>query len=204
MPCWRSVDSRIRPAAPFLWLVTGLAPLSPSLVERAAYAAPDGPGFVVEHAALHAVGGRYVADARIRFAFSEDNLEAMRNGVALTVIVDVEVLRERGQWWNETLASREIRYRIETNVLTDRYRIRSPDDHGARSYDSFEEMVDALGRLHSIPVIARDRLPAGARCLARIRARLDIEALPSPLRPLAYFSPQWRLNSGWFEWRIEQ
>ena len=204
MPCWRSVDSRIRPAAPFLWLVIGLASLSPWLVERAAYAVSDGPGFVVEHAALRAVGGRYVADARIRFAFSEDNLEAMRNGVALTVIVDVEVLRERGQWWNETLASREIRYRIETNVLTDRYRIRSPDDHRARSYDSFEEMVDALGRLHSIPIIARDRLPAGARCLARIRARLDIEALPSPLRPLAYFSPQWRLNSGWFEWQIEQ
>ena len=204
MPRWRSVDARSRPAGPFLWLVVGLVPLSPSIADRAAWAAPDDAGFVVEHAALRAMDGRYVADARIRFAFSEDNLEAMRNGVALTVIVDVEVLRERRQWWNEILATREIRYRIETNVLTDRYRIRSLDGHGARNYHSFEEMVDALGRLHSIPVIARDRLPAGARCLARVRARLDIEALPSPLRPLAYFSPQWRLNSGWFEWRIER
>ena len=204
MPCWRSVDSRTRPAAPLLWLVVGLAPLSTSIAERAAHAAPDDPGFTVEHAALRAVGGRYVADARIRFTFSEDNLEAMRNGVALTVIVDVEVLREREQWWNETLATHEIRYRIETNVLTGRYRIRSLGDHRTRSYDSFEEMVDALGRLHSIPAIARDRLPAEAPCLARIRARLDIEALPSPLRPLAYFSPRWRLNSEWFEWRIER
>ena len=204
MPRWRSVDTRIRPAAPFLRLVTGLAPLSLTIAVGAAWAAQDDAGFVVEHAALRAMDGRYVADARIRFAFSEDNLEAMRNGVALTVIVDIEVLREREQWWNEILATREIRYRIETNVLTDRYRIRSLDDHGAHNYHSFEEMVDALGRLHSIPVIARDRLPAGARCLARVRARLDIEALPSPLRPLAYFSPQWRLNSGWFEWRIER
>ena len=203
MPRWRSADSRPRPAAPFLWLVIGLAPFPPT-AGGPARAAADDAGFVVEQAALRAMGGRYVADARIRFAFSEDNLEAMRNGVALTVIVDIEVLRERGQWWDEILATREIRYRIETNVLTDRYRIRNLDGHGARNYHSFEEMVDALGRLRSIPVVARDRLPAGARCLARIRARLDIEALPSPLRPLAYISPQWRLDSGWFEWRIER
>ena len=203
MPRWRSVDSRTRPATPFLWLVIGLASFSP-IVDRAARAAPDGAGFVVEHAALRAMGGRYVADARIRFAFSEDNLEAMRNGVALTVIIDIEVLREREQWWNETLAAREVRYRIETNVLTGRYRIWSLHDSSARNYHSFEETIEALGRLRSIPVIAQDRLPADARCLARMRARLDIEALPSPLRPLAYFSPRWRLNSGWFEWQVDR
>ena len=203
MQRWRSVDSRARSATPLLWLVIGLTPPSP-IAGRTVHAAPDGAGFVVEHATLRVVGGRYVADARIRFTFSEDNLEAMRNGVALTIIVDVEVLREREQWWNETLAAREIRYRIETNVLTDRYRIRSLGDHGVRHYHSFEEMVGALGRLRSIPVIARDRLPEGARCFVRIRARLDIEALPSPLRPLAYFSPRWRLNSGWFEWPINR
>ena len=203
MPRWRSVDSRTHPATPFLWLVIGLASFSP-IVDRAARAAPDGAGFVVEHAALRAMGGRYVADARIRFAFSEDNLEAMRNGVALTVIIDIEVLREREQWWNETLAAREVRYRIETNVLTGRYRIWSLHDSSARNYHSFEETIEALGRLRSIPVIAQDRLPADARCLARMRARLDIEALPSPLRPLAYFSPRWRLNSGWFEWQIDR
>ena len=204
MPRWRSADSRTRPATSLLRLVVGLVPLSLSIADRASWAAPDDAGFVVEQAALRAMGGRYVADARIRFAFSEDNLEAMRNGVALTVIVDIEVLREREQWWNEILATRRVRYRIETNVLTDRYRIRSLDGYGARNYHSFEEMVDALGRLRAIPVIARDRLPAGARCLARVRARLDIEALPSPLRLLTYFSPRWRLNSGWFEWRIER
>ena len=204
MPRWQSADPRIRPAAPLLWVVIGLAPLSPPAAERTAYAAPDEAGFVVEHAALRATGGLYVADARIRFAFSDDNLEAMRNGVALTVIVEIEVLRERERWWNEILAAREVRYRVETNVLTGRYLIRGLDGHDARDYHSFEEMVDALGHLHSVPVIARDRLPAGAHCLARVRARLDIEALPSPLRPLAYFSPRWRLNSDWFEWRIER
>ena len=157
---------------------------------------------MVEHAALRPTVGAWVVDARIDFAFSEDNLEAMRNGVALTVIVDVEVHRERGQWWDETLATRQLRYRIETNVLTGRYRVRNVDGV-ARNYRSLEEMTESLGRVESVPVIARKLLSGDARYAARIRARLDIESLPSPLRPIAYLSPQWRLNTGWFEWQVE-
>jgi hypothetical protein len=35
-----------------------------------------------------------------------------------------------------------------------------------------------------------------------IHAELDIEALPSPLRPLAYITPAWRLNSDWYSWSL--
>ena len=202
MPRWQSVDGPAHAARRLLRLALALAVLSPA-AGRSDDAAPAGGRFVVEHAALRAVGGVYVADAHIDFAFSEDNLEAMRNGVALTVIVEIEVRRERGRWWDEVLAAHELRYRIETNVLTGRYRVRGLHDGSARNHRSLEEVVDALGRLESVPVAARPRLSDDARYAARIRARLDIEALPSPLRPIAYLSPNWRLNSGWFECRIE-
>ena len=203
MPRWQSVNLGARAARPLLWLALGVASLFPG-IDRAAHAAPVGAGFVVEHAALRAADGRYIADARIDFAFSEDNLEAMRNGIALTVIVEIEVRREHGQWWHETLVAHELRYRIETNVLTGRYGIRNLDNGRTRNYRSLEEMIETLGHLESVPIISRDRLSADAPYTARIRARLDIEALPSPLRPIAYLSPRWRLNSGWFEWRIER
>ena len=222
MPRWQSVDfpgvdsrgvdsldadspgvaSRTRTTRQHLRLALILVVLCPA-AGHAGDAAPAAAGFVVEHAALRLVGGIYVADARIDFAFSEDNFEAMRNGVALTVIVDLEVRRERGRWWDETLAARELRYRIETNVLTGRYRIRSLHDGSARNYRSLDEVVERLGRLESVPIIDRARLAGDVRHTARIRASLDIEALPSPLRPIAYLSPAWRLGSGWFEWRIE-
>jgi hypothetical protein len=203
MPRWRSDDLGARAARQLFRLVLGVAALSPA-VGHAEPAVPNSGGFVVEHATLRPAGGTYVADARIDFAFSEDNLEAMRNGVALTVIVEIEVRRERGQWWHETLVAHELRYRIETNVLTGRYGIRNLDNGSTRNYRSLEEMIEALGHLESVPIISRDRLSADAPYTARIRARLDIEALPSPLRPIAYLSPRWRLNSGWFEWRIER
>ena len=200
---WPSVDLGARAARKLSWLALGFAALSPALC-HAEHPMSGGNGFVVEHATLRPVDGTYVADARIGFTFSEDNLEAMRNGVALTVILDVEVRREHGRWWHETLVAHEIRYRIETKVLTGRYRIHNLYDGSMRNYRSLDEMTSALGHLESIPVIARERLPADARFTARIRARLDIEALPSPMRPIAYLNPKWRLNSGWFEWRIER
>ena len=184
-----------------LRLVLGVAVLIP-ITGHGSPATPADGAFVVEHATLRPTVGAYVVDARIDFAFSEDNLEAMRNGVALTVIVDIEVRRQRGHWWDQTLATRQLRYRIETAVLTGRYRVRSIGGI-ARHYRSLEEMTESLGRLESIPIITRELLPAEARYAARIRARLDIESLPSPLRPIAWVSPQWRLNTGWFEWQVE-
>ena len=187
-------------AFPLLWLALSLSALS---------VADDGgespnAGFVVEQAVLRAADGRYVVDARIDYGFSEDNVEAMRNGVGLTVIVDIEVRGKRRRWWHQVVAVRKLRYRIETSALTDRYRVRDMSRGATLNFRSFEEMVDALGHVESIPVIARDRLPPEGLATARIRARLDIEALPSPLRPIAYLSPQWRLNSGWFECLIER
>ena len=202
MPRWRSAELAARAARQVFRLALGVAALVPAAA-HAGPAAPAGGAFVVEHAVLRPAGGVHVVDASIDFSFSEDNLEAMRNGVDLTVIVDIEVRRERGPWWDETVAARQLRYRIETNVLTGRYRVRNLAGGGTRNYRSLEEMTESLGRVESVPIIARGRLSADARYAARIRARLDIEALPSPLRPIAYLSPTWRLSSGWFEWRVE-
>jgi hypothetical protein len=32
-----------------------------------------------------------------------------------------------------------------------------------------------------------------------LKARLDIESLPTPLRALAYVSPEWYLSSRWYK-----
>ena len=48
---------------------------------------------------------------------------------------------------------------------------------------------------------AADAPPEGDYSV-EVRASLDIEALPSPLRPVAYTSLAWRLNSGWSTWKL--
>ena len=117
---WKSVDLGARTAIPLPRLAPGRAALALAALSlgHCVHAAPAGPGFAVEHAALRAAGEVYVADARIECRFSDDSLEAMRNGVTLTVVVEIEVRRKRGRWWDETLAASELGYRMESNVLT--------------------------------------------------------------------------------------
>ena len=53
----------------------------------------------------------------------------------------------------------------------------------------------------------RDRLDKGLlatseRYEGALRAWLDIEALPAPLRLLAYLSDDWPLTSEWYTWPL--
>jgi hypothetical protein len=48
----------------------------------------------------------------------------------------------------------------------------------------------------------QDLLIENKTYLARIRTFLDIESLPPPMRPQAYFSPNWDLSSEWYEWEL--
>jgi len=66
------------------------------------------------------------------------------------------------------------------------------------------DAIDALGKIAPIPVLEADKLAPGEDYRVRMRSRLDIEALPAPLRPLAYVHPGWRLGSGWHRWELER
>ena len=62
--------------------------------------------------------------------------------------------------------------------------------------------LDAIGRLHDFPLIDRALLKPPGNYYGRLRASLDIEALPPPLRPVAYLSTDWRLGSTWYAWSL--
>ena len=48
----------------------------------------------------------------------------------------------------------------------------------------------------------KNRLKNNKKYIARIRLYLDIDSLPSPLRPRAYFSSDWNISSQWYKWEI--
>ncbi len=160
-------------------------------------------GFKVQNAELRKEKTHQVLDADIRFGFGEESLEAIHSGVSLTILVDIE-LRRGPWWWSRTVAGHRLRYRIHSNGLTGRYGLHSPGLATMRSHSSLDEMLEDLGRLRSVPIIPVEDLPPpdpSSPLRARIRAHIDIEALPAPLRPIAWFSPHWRgLGSEWFEW----
>ena len=164
-------EPRSLPARPRPWLIAcslALMALEPPALAQA----PAEPGFRVRSAEVRLESGVYFLDAKIVFDFSAEAIEAMNNGVTLTVLIDVEVFRQR---------------------------MKKLDTGETNTFRSIAELSAALGSIDRLPLFEASGLDAENTYTARVRARLDIEALPSPLRPLAYVSQAWRLASDWYE-----
>jgi len=166
-------------------------------------------GFDIRNARTKLVSGVYLLDADISFVFSEDALEAIDNGVPVTIVLEMQVLHERSfiwdnLWWDENVAQLEAKLRIETRPLSNNYLLRNLNSGETQVYGSFDDLVVGLGKIRDFPLIDQYLIGNEGRYYLRLRALLDIESLPSPMRPLAYLNSLWRLKSDWYEWPIER
>lgn len=199
MRCWRSIErsgTAVGGAAGPAWLA--------GLVLLLGCAAAHAAQFSIRDAELRLVDGMYLLNAAIDFDFSDESVEALENGVPLTVILDMEILRERRFLWDETVAAREARLRLEVHALSGQYVLKNLENGRVRTFRTLEEARKGLGTVRGLPMLRGDLLEKDRNYTLRLRARLDIEALPSPLRPLAYLSSLWRLSSDWYAWTIQR
>lgn len=158
--------------------------------------------FRVERVETRIEDGVVVMDARIDYEFSELALEALDNGVPLTLEVHIQV-RRAGAWvWEESLLDRRLRYVIRFKPLSERYLVTRLPSTGGRSYVTRDAAIAALGEIEGMELIALDRLEPGEDYQVQLQAFLDIEELPLPLRPIAYLRPAWKLSSGWTKWPL--
>jgi hypothetical protein len=148
--------------------------------------------------------GVYLLNARIDFRLSEAAEDALDNGVPLTFVLQLEVERNRGWWWfDANVLSRNLRYRVRYHALSTRYLVTNVESGETRSFTSKQAALAALGTIAGLPVLEAQALQEGASYEVWLRAALDIDELPAPLKTVAYMSPQWRLVSEWHLWRIE-
>ena len=159
-------------------------------------------GFKVIEATSHSRQGQRLVDAQVSFNFSTDAKEALENGVAMTVFVDTEI-RTQGLFWTSTIASKRTGRRIQIHALSKQYRVKNLYTGQSNTYRSFTDMTDNIGLIKNLPLADESLLEPGKSYQLRVRAILDIESLPSPLRPLAYISSAWQLSSGWTTWPVQ-
>jgi Domain of unknown function (DUF4390) len=157
---------------------------------------------VVDSADSNVINQMIVIDADIEFSFSDDALEAMRSGVALIIDVDFRIKRRRRYLWDPSVLKLSRRYRIERHTLADRYVITDLVTNERRIHDSIEAAIEDLGHIREIPIAEEAQFGSSHDFRVGIRARLDLDSLPAPLRPIAYISPSWRMSSGWYQWTL--
>jgi hypothetical protein len=142
--------------------------------------------------------GVYLLDARIRYQFRDEPLNALQNGVPLTVELVIEVLRRRELLWDETIASLKQRFRLEYHTLSRQYVVTNLNSGEVKNFPELQAATDFLGRIDHFPLLDASLLTSGGSYFARLRAELDIDALPVPLQLVAYLSTDWRLISEWY------
>ena len=199
MRCWPSVDTK--QGAPRLppWR---LLPVLLGIAAMTAVAA-TAAGLRVLEAHSRLANGVHRVDARIDFGFSKDAIEAMENGVPITVSVQLQVLRTR-MLLDETVAEVRARYQIQAHSLSRRFRVTNLSTDESMTFQTYEAMKQALGNFRNFPLLDDRVLEDGEQYRVRLRATLDIESLPAPMRPLAYLSSSWRLSSDWVSWPLQR
>lgn len=161
-----------------------------------------GDAFAVKDVRTRLVEGIYTLDADIEFRFSPEALEALDNGVPLTIVLQAQVRSANAWIWEDSAADLRLRYAVRYKPLSERYEVyRLPGDRG-RSFVSREAAISALGELRGLQLVAKDRLDPKGEYQLHLKAELDIEELPLPLRPIAYLRPAWKLGSSWTKWPL--
>jgi len=133
--------------------------------------------------------------------------EALSKGIPIDVVIDVGMAKNRWWWWNRVITDRILRRRIQFHALSRQYLVSGLlENDASESFGSLSQALVYAGTLdkYRIVITAKKEIEADARYLLMLRARLDIEALPMLMRPLAYATPSWRRSTGWTEWPIER
>lgn len=142
-------------------------------------------------------------DANMDLKFSDDALEALRSGVPLIVLVNIEVQKDRNWWWDKTIAELEQGYLLLYHALSEKYIIHNLNSGAQQNFTSLNTALYFLSNIRDFPLIDKNLLEEGDDYYVRLRTYLDIESLPAPMRPIAYISSQWQLESDWFSWPLK-
>jgi hypothetical protein len=161
-------------------------------------------GFTIRSVGTHLQDKVYLLDANIDYQFSDAALEALRNGVPLIVLLDIKVEQERPWWLNKTVAELQQGYLLLYHALTEKYIVNNLNSGAQENYDQLRTALAALGKIKDLPILDAQLVTPGKRYLVRLRTHLDLESLPAPMRPLAYISSSWRLESDWYRWPLQQ
>jgi len=155
--------------------------------------------FTIRDAQTRLVDGVYQLEADLHYQFSDPIHEALDNGVPITINVQIVVERQRDYLWNKAVISLQLHHTIEFHALSGQYIIRNLDSGSQQNFRSLNSALLTLGEVRELPLLDKSLLKdPDAAYQVRLRSEIDIDALPAPLRPVAWLSYEWKLISEWF------
>lgn len=143
-------------------------------------------------------------DANLELSLGSEVIEALRNSIAVNLIVEAEIAEPREWLWDRRLLSDRRRLRLEYHALSRTWVV---TDYHTRETHTFSELVGAvesLSRVRAWRLGPWAPLADKSRLLGKLRVTLDVNKLPLPLRVPALFDDNWDLDSDWFLWGLSE
>lgn len=180
--------------------ITAVSALGVSLPVADVFA--NGGRFEIRSAESRLTDGVYFATARIDYRFSEEALEALENGVELTIRVRIELMRVRRLWLDREVAELNQDYRISYQPLSERYVVTNVNSGNQTSFATLFSALNSVGRIVDLPIIDAALLDGDGRYEIAMKAVLDQNTLPGPLRLLNFWGSGFRLESNRYVWKL--
>ena len=120
---------------------------------------------------------------------------ALRSGLTLFVEMQMRVTRQRRWWPDAEVVDVKQGFYVSYHVLSERFVVRSRNSGQQESYPSLSAALANVGQVRDFPLIDATLLGDEGIYYASLRAVLDEDRLPNPLRLLAFWQDDFSLES---------
>ncbi|MDF1829188.1 DUF4390 domain-containing protein [Cycloclasticus pugetii] len=165
--------------------------------------ADEKPNITIKTATLTQQDSTFLLNSLIVYNLSDEAIEALHNGVTLTFNIDLSITEPRKWLWNKHHTNLTLPYQLRYHTLAKIYQVSDTTNNIRLNFSSLSAALHSLGTLTDIPIYTLTNSPH-INANASLNAYLNIEALPLPMRPLAYITPGWHLRSNTFQWPLAQ
>jgi len=171
-----------------------------SLAATSAFAQQQQQQMRIRSAYVETFESVYLLNATIDFDLPEGARRAIRDGVPLTLTLEINVQRGRRFWLDDTIATLEQHYELVFHALSERYLVRNLNSGEQSTFSTLESALDYLRVIDDLPILDGVLIEKGRRYEIGLRASLDVRTMPDTLRFVLFWTDDWRQRSEWYTW----
>ena len=183
-------------------LLLVLVPGTQASAEADDTALEDGGRFEVRSAFLEPAERVYRLNATLNLALSKNAQAAIREGVPVTLELDLSLDRKRRFLPDQQVAYLAERWQIRYLALSERFVVNSLNSGQQSSYSTLPAALVALSQVRDLPVIDESLVAKGEHYEGSLRAVAVIEGgLPAALKVMMFWI-DWKRSTEWYTWPV--
>jgi hypothetical protein len=162
-------------------------------------------GFTIDQIQAKQDGQAIHVNGNLTLKLTDDVRKALSKSIPLQLNMEFVLHRVRNYIWDKEMAVWTVPIAISYKPVSDEYVVSRPDLlNQQETFDSQHEALERLGVFEGLSLPLPSPLNDRKQYILEARIKLELEKLPAMMRPLAYFSSSWHLNSKWTEWPLER